>query len=216
MISRLTSDLKAASEAASGKAPSIRLTEADGSSSAPFNLVTAITDQIMEINYRLEHMTRWRKDLEHSVYWRREEYRRIEKAMGRKKSGQSGAVNPSVRNVGFNEQKAQKQSKLGIASGDKNDDEVDTEKNRNTLAELEAKLQAGMSLEDATEDQKPLREQDYARDRWTSSLSRLPTQTEWEELVGPKVSVLFDLLRLEVLTMSDADTPEEVGRWSPE
>ena len=68
------------------------------------------------------------------------------------------------------------------------EDEVDNEKNRDYLAGLEAKLQAGMSLEEASESS--LREQDYARDRWTASLSRLPNQTEWEDLVGTKVCVL--------------------------
>ena len=126
-------------------------------------------------------MNRWRKDLERSVFWHREEFRRIERALGRKKSGQSGAVQQPppqpARNVGFDDQE-----KTGAGG----DDEVDNEKNRDYLAGLEAKLQAGMSLEEANES---LREQDYARDRWTASLSRLPNQTEWEDLVGPKVCV---------------------------
>ena len=183
VLTRLTNELKAASETTSSQGPSIRLTEAGSSSSSPVD-TTSVTDDIMHLNKRIESMNRFRKDLEQAVYWNREEFRRIEKALGRTKSAQSGAVLPPARNVGFNDQeKPQKQGKLGIAG-----DEVDNEKNRNTLAELEAKLQAGMSLEEAADAQTPLREQDYARDRWTSSFSRLPNQTEWEELVGPKVS----------------------------
>ena len=126
-----------------------------------------------------------------------------------------------ARNVGFNDQESvDKKGQLGIAGGEEKEDEVDTEKNRNYLAGLEAKLQEGMSLEDASE---AMREQDYARDRWTASLSRLPTQTEWEDLVGPKVSGSLPFAEAE--SADDVtEPPEEVagesqgyeaglGRW---
>lgn len=109
--------------------------------------------------------------------------------MGRKKSGQSGAV-PTTRNVGFDDKTK------GAGGGDL----VDTPENRAKLQELEDLLQAGMKLpgEDQTEGdgdgvgpgkgRAALRPQDYARDRWTSSSSRLPNQPEWEDIFGPKVS----------------------------
>ncbi|KAL8790493.1 MAG: hypothetical protein Q9195_006324 [Heterodermia aff. obscurata] len=178
-ITRLQADLKAAKQSlADSNVPSIHVTEA-GSNNEYIDAVKSINDDLAELSNRREHMLRWRKEVERAVFWRREEFRRIEKAMGRKKSAQSGAVAPPTRNVGFDDQQ---KGKLGIAGGD---DEVDNQKNRDYLAGLEAKLQQGMSLEEAAaEEQQPLREQDYARDRWTSSLSRLPTQSEWEDLFG--------------------------------
>ena len=205
VLTRLTNDLKAASDPTGSKAPSIRLTEAGSSNSSPVDPPTPVTDEIVELNKRLGCMNAWRKDLERSVFWHREEFRRIERALGRKKSGQSGAVQPPppppARNVGF--------AGNALAGGDEQDDGVDTE-NREYLAGLEAKLQEGMSLQEAAEEQKVLREQDYARDRWSSSLSRLPSQTEWEDLVGPKVSGLFPVIGS--ADGGDADSPEEVAR----
>ena len=109
--------------------------------------------------------------------------------MGRKKSGQSGAV-PQTRNVGFDDKTK------GVGGGDL----VDTPENRAKLQELEDMLKAGMKLpgeEQAEGDgervgpgrgQVPLRGQDYGRDRWTKGESRLPSQSEWEDIFGPKVS----------------------------
>ena len=51
----------------------------------------AVTAQIIELQERIAVAKGWLKELERSVYWQREEYRRTEKAMGRKKSGQSGS-----------------------------------------------------------------------------------------------------------------------------
>ena len=185
VLARLNSDLKAGSQFTTSNAPEIRLTQAGSSSSSPVEM-PSLPDRINELNTRIARTNRFRKDLEGSVYWQRAEYRRIEKALGRTKSGQSGAVGPPTRNVGFSDQgESAKKGRLSIAGG--LEDNVDTDKNRNALADLEAKLQAGMSLEEATEDQKPMREQDFARDRWTSSSSRLPHQAEWEDLFGPKV-----------------------------
>lgn len=192
VLTRLTANLKSASESPSSSSmPSIRVTEEGGNESAP--AVQMVTDQIMEANQRLGLTKGYRKGLERAVYWNREEFRRIEKAMGRKKSGQSGAVAPPARNVGFDdEERPSNQSQLGIAGGDHND----------------PGYSAGLEV---TEAQGPLREQ-YARDRWTSGLSRLPTQAEWEDLFGTKVSVFFfsDLQTLDVQTMTDADDPKEV------
>ena len=106
--------------------------------------------------------------------------------MGRKKSGQSGAV-PQTRKVGFDDRTQ------GAGGGDL----VDTPENRAKLQELEDLLQAGMKLPGEEQDGErvgpgrgptPLRGQDYGRDRWTSSESRLPSQSEWEDIFGPKVS----------------------------
>lgn len=138
-------------------------------------------------------MQRWLKDLERAVFWQREEYRRIEKAMGRRKSGQSGSI-PLPRNVGFENQEQGKEKAQG--EGEKAD-MVDTLENWAKLAELDAMVRGGMKLggeepevgfESQSEGQGVLRQRDYARDRWSSSLSRLPNQPEWEEMFGKKVS----------------------------
>lgn len=78
-------------------------------------------------------------------------------------------------------------------------DLVDTPENRASLQGLEDLLRAGMKLpgEEQAEGVEPgkgagvLWRQDYARERWTSSLSRLPTQSEREDIFGPKVGLLF-------------------------
>ncbi|KAG6986684.1 ATP-dependent rRNA helicase spb4 [Physcia stellaris] len=127
----------------------------------PLSPATApITDKILELNNRVAAMQTWRKDLERAVFWQREEYRRIEKAMGRKRSGQSGAL----RNVGFDEK----------TKGDL----VDTP--------MEGMLQAPGEEQAEGVERVALRPRDYARDRWTSGSSRLPNQSEWEDIFGPK------------------------------
>ena len=174
------------------------------STSAPLPLSPAntapITDKILELNNRVAAMQGWRKDLERAVFWQREEYRRIEKAMGRKRSGQSGAL----RNVGFDEK----------AKGDL----ADTPENRARLQELDEMLQAGIKLPGEEQadgvgvgvERVALRPRDYARDRWTSGSSRLPNQSEWEDIFGPKVSWLFLVAENGVADDGRADSFEEV------
>lgn len=58
-----------------------------------------VTAQMIELQERIAVAKGWLKELERSVYWQREEYRRTEKAMGRKKSGQSGGVGDAARKI---------------------------------------------------------------------------------------------------------------------
>lgn len=46
--------------------------------------------RVREATERIKGMRRWRKELEWSVYWHREEYWRVENAMGRKRSESVG------------------------------------------------------------------------------------------------------------------------------
>lgn len=41
--------------------------------------------RVRDLRERIKNMKKWRRELERSVTWQREEYRRIEKAMGRKR-----------------------------------------------------------------------------------------------------------------------------------
>ena len=48
---------------------------------------SGINLKVQEANERIQAMRQWRKELERSVCWQREEYWQVEKAMGRKRSG---------------------------------------------------------------------------------------------------------------------------------
>lgn len=65
-----------------------KLSRSNGHSSD--GLVEVTTCRVREATERIKGMRRWRKELEWSVYWQREEYWRVEKAMGRKRSESVG------------------------------------------------------------------------------------------------------------------------------
>ena len=72
---------------------------------------------MIELQERVAMGKNWLKELERSVYWQREEYRRVEKAMGRKKSGQSGSVGGNTKKVVTHETGGQDEGSVGAAGG---------------------------------------------------------------------------------------------------
>ena len=118
--------------------------------------------------------------LERAVFWQREEYRRVEKALGRKRSGQSGVVSQ------LNESGSR-----GYAGGGENVDEEAPLQGK--LAEMEAGLNAeGQGDGKGEGGGEALLTREYARERWSRGRqSRLPSQEEWEEMFGKGVSFCY-------------------------
>ncbi|KAL8830499.1 MAG: hypothetical protein Q9191_001403, partial [Dirinaria sp. TL-2023a] len=120
------------------------------------------TQAILEARDRISTMRRWKKDLERTVIWQREEYRRVERAMGR-----TGG----------------KSKRFRITNADMGLDEAEVEEGGSSKSAESITPPADEVAETTTVTTVVGA---YARGRWGKggTVTRLPSQGQWEEMFG--------------------------------
>lgn len=124
---------------------------------------------IQEARERIRGMRRWRKEVERSVVWQREEFWRVEKGMGKKKGRQSVLASAAAQG---------KENKEGEGEGKG----VDGGEGEGGEGKKEDQDGGGLSVVKTG-----AKWEEGKKGKWRGkdvSGERLPTQKEWEGLFG--------------------------------
>lgn len=111
--------------------------------------------RITELTERVAMTKKWRKDLERSVVWQRDEHLRVEIALGRKSHSSGSRKGKASR----------------VSDGSQGD----------AVMELDGKELLGIV---GAGGKWVGEEWKCCREKWSRGTGRLPTQTEWEEMFG--------------------------------
>lgn len=110
--------------------------------------------RISELTERVAMIKKWRKELERSVVWQRDEYFRVEIALGRKSHSSGSRKGKATRR---------------------------SDGSQEAVVELDGKELLGVV---GTGGKWVGEEWKCCREKWSRGTGRLPTQTEWEEMFG--------------------------------